>query len=431
MPKNDSAKSGNGPLDGMRRTPKTKQQTTPAPEPAPAELDVASEPDQPDTPAEIEVSVSDTPPAEQKLHSSGEHLSTPFWKRKWVIICGIIVLLLLAAGGAFAWKVWLAPKPKPVAKAAPTPTPTPTPAPTPITVPDPLTGILTDPASAAKPVIGVMIENLYPDARPQSGLGAAGIVYEALAEGGITRFLAIFQEPLPPTMGPVRSLRPYYLDWGLEHDIPVAHAGGSQPALAEILPLGMKDINALVYDGSYFFRTTDRVAPHNLYTNAANLAALDQKLGYATAPDFKPWPWKNDSPVQNPPHTDIHINFSYGAYNDEYKYDATTNTYARFMGGSPHIDRNTGKQIYVKNVIVQMVNASYSTQADGKPETNLQIVGSGTCYVFEDGTVIQGTWSKANDHAQTVFNDANGNPIALNRGNTWVSVVPNGNSVSF
>ena len=57
------------------------------------------------------------------------------------------------------------------------------------------------------------------------GLGAAGIVYEALAEGGIIRFLSIFQEPLPASLGPVRSLRPYYLDWGLEYGIPVARRG--------------------------------------------------------------------------------------------------------------------------------------------------------------------------------------------------------------
>jgi hypothetical protein len=421
-------KDGGGPLDGMRRTPKAKK--VPQSQPESSASPEAADDKLALTPAEA-TDVTDSP-ADTAVHSTGEHLRTPVWKRKWVIICAIVVILICAGGGALAWKLWMAPKPaKKTIAPTPSPTPSPTPAPTPVQVPDPLTGILTDPASASKPVIGVMIENLYPDARPQSGLGAAGIVYEALAEGGITRFLALFQDPLPPTMGPVRSLRPYYLDWGLEHDIPVAHAGGSQPALAEIGPLGMKDINALVYDGSYFFRTTDRVAPHNLYTNAANLDALDQKLGYYTAPDFKPWPYKNDSPVANPPHTDIHINFSYAAYNDEYKYDAASDSYARFMGGTPHIDRNTNKQIYVKNVIVQMVNATYSTQADGKPETDLQIVGSGTCYVFEDGTVIQGTWSKANDHAETVFNDANGNPIPLNRGNTWVSVVPNGNSVSF
>jgi Protein of unknown function (DUF3048) N-terminal domain/Protein of unknown function (DUF3048) C-terminal domain len=431
MPNYASANSGSGPLDGVKRTRRKQPSTddsgssSTASKTTKTALATATVTDT-DTES---VPVSATKVTEERGFSGGR-VDVPFWKKKWFLITTAIVVVLLAAGGAAAWKMMTAPKPVKHLVIA-TPTPAPTPSPTPVQAADPLTGVLTDPATAANPVIGVMIENLYPDARPQSGLSQAGMVYEALAEGGITRFLALFQEPLPTTIGPVRSLRPYYLDWGLEHDIPVAHAGGSQPALAEILSLGMKDINALVYDGSYFYRTTDRVAPHNLYINATNLTNLDKKLGYAAAPDFKPLPRKNDSPVTNPPHADININFSYGQYNVEYKYDAPTNSYARFMGGAPHVDRNTNKQIYVKNIIVQRVNTSYSTQADGKPETDLQIVGSGTCYVFEDGTVIQGTWTKASDHAQTQFLDASGNPISFNRGNTWVDVVPNGNSVTY
>ena len=137
------------------------------------------------------------------------------------------------------------------------------------------------------------------------------MVYEALAEGGITRFLAIFQEPLPISLGPVRSLRPYYLDWGLEYGVPVAHAGGSQPALAEVPELGLKDINALEYDGSYFFRTTGRVAPHNLYTNSTLLPELVSKLGFDTAPSFTPLPRKADAPMATPSNPVININFSH------------------------------------------------------------------------------------------------------------------------
>ncbi len=301
----------------------------------------------------------------------------------------------------------------------------------PATVADPLTGAQVTPEVAAQPVVGVMIENLYPDARPQSGLGAAGIVYEALAEGGITRFLAIFQEPLPPSIGPVRSLRPYYLDWGLEYNIPVAHAGGSQPALAAIKPLGLKDINALVYDGSAFYRAKDRFAPHNLYTSDQRLASLLTRLGFATAPNFTPWPRKKDAPLATPTHPNITINFSTSAYVAQYHYDAIKDAYARVLAGTPHVDRNTGQQIVVKNVVVEYVPTTYGTQPNGKPETDYHLIGSGQALIFTDGGLTTATWNKTSAHAQTTLTDASGKPVALNVGNTWFDVVPTGASVVY
>jgi hypothetical protein len=350
----------------------------------------------------------------------------PWFQRYWRVVAGLIALVALTGVPAFTLARANQTTVKPMA-AVPIMKVTP-----PAPIYDPLTGLPVSSATAAKqPVIGVMIENLYPDARPQSGLGQAGVVYEALAEGGITRFLAIFQEPLPATIGPVRSLRPYFLDWGLEYNIPVAHAGGSQPALEAIPSSGLKDINALVYDGSYFYRTTDREAPHNLYTNAQDLTALDSKLGYATAPTFTPLPRKADKAVSPAPHPTIKISFSSSPYAVEYDFDAASDSYNRSMGGVPHVDRNTNQQIQVKNVVVEYVSTSYSTQDDGKPETIMQLVGSGQALVFDDGTVTTGTWNKASASAPTKLLDAAGKPIALNRGNTWYEVLPVGNSVTY
>lgn len=352
-----------------------------------------------------------------------------FWTKPWFLITAGVVLLSLASGGVWAFTT-MSRKPAPKVKmAAATPKSTPSATPTPTY--DPLTGLPTTTAGAQAPVIGVMIENLYPQARPQSGLSSAGLVYEALAEGGITRFEAIFQEPLPTSIGPVRSLRPYFLDWGLEHNIPVVHAGGSQPALAEIGPLGMKDINALRYDGSYFFRISTRYAPHNLYTNAANLTQLDSNLGFAAAPTFTPFAYKADNPTINPTHPTISVTYSSAAYNVEWKYTESCDCYARFMGGAPHIDANTNQQINAKNVIVEFVSTSYGTQADGDPMTIMQLVGTGKALLFEDGGMVQGTWSKSSDAAQTQYLDSNGKPMQLNRGNTWIDVVPTTNSVQY
>ncbi len=381
---------------------------------------------QPSTSHQTEPSAGTTTPTE-KPAGAQPLVRSPWWKRRKLVV-GIVLAILVVAGASVAvWARTHHPAAKPVAvrKVGVKPVAPPPPY-------DPLTGLAVSSKSVAQqPVIGVMIENLYPDARPQSGLGQAGVVYEALAEGGITRFLAIFQEPLPPTIGPVRSLRPYYLDWGLEYGIPVAHAGGSQPALEAVPTSGLKDINALVYDGSYFYRTTDRYAPHNLYTDASKLTALDGKLGYATPPTFTPALRKADKVVSPAPQPTIKIAFSSSPYGVEYDFDAATDSYNRFMGGTPHIDRNTNQQIKVKNVVVEYVPTSYSTQADGKPETDMQLVGSGQAMVFNDGTVTPGTWSKASDGAATKLLDAAGKPIALNRGTTWYEIIPVGNSVTY
>jgi hypothetical protein len=350
-------------------------------------------------------------------------------QRRWYKRLGwwwlVIILALIALGGAGAWWYILQAKPTAVkvnAYVAP---------PKPKVVADPLTGLPVTPEAAAQPVVGVMVENLDPNARPQSGLGQAGIVYEALAEGGITRFLSIYQEPFPATIGPVRSLRPYYLDWDLEYGIAIAHAGGSIPALAEVPTSGVEDINALA-SGTSFYRTSDRLAPHNLYTNAALLAQLLQTRGFAKAPTFTPLPRKADQPPKGVvPHPTISINFSYSDYAVQYRYDQPSNSYARWMAGTQHVDRNTGKQIYVKNVIVEYIPVSYSTQADGDPQTNYADVGSGKAIVFDDGNATTATWAKTTQSAQTTIDDANGKPIKLNAGNTWFEMVPTINTVTY
>ena len=349
-------------------------------------------------------------------------------------IAGIAFVTTAAAGFGIFWALNRQPDAKPVAShtvAQPTATATPAPTPTPLPAVYALTGLPATAEAAAQPVTGVIVENLYPDARPQSGLSSAGLVYEALAEGGITRMLALFQAPYPASIGPVRSLRPYYLDWGLEHNVPVAHAGGSEPAMAAIKPLGMKDINALAYDGSYFKRIAGRVAPHNLYTTNDLLSQLVAKLGFAQAPAFKLWERKADAPSAAPSHTIITIPFSTAAYKARYDYHGDTNSYFRFEGGAAQTDKNTGKQIEVKNVIVQFHSISYGTQSNGKEDVRYGMTGTGKILVFLDGNVITGTWKKASDGAQTEYVDNAGLPIKFNRGNTWISAVPADRNVTY
>ncbi len=319
---------------------------------------------------------------------------------------------------------------KPPLAGTPAPKASPTPSPTPSTRLSPLTGLPVSPELAARPITGIVIEN-HPDARPQSGLSDAGVVYEANAEGGITRFVAFFLDNRPASIGPVRSLRTYFIDWALEFNSPVAHAGGNADALDLVSPLGMKDMNALSFAADAFFRTGDRLAPHNLYTTSDKLDALEKRLGFFKPSSFTVSPRKPDAPNANPPHPNIHIDYSYAGYQVDYKYDSTTNDYARFLSGAPHIDRNTGKQIHVKNVVVEMMPTSYGFTRIGESTVIMQTVGTGQGWVMRDGDVVPVTWSKDSHTSRTKLLDANGNDVPLDPGNTWYSIVPIGKSVTY
>lgn len=357
-------------------------------------------------------------------------------KKLLLIVTPIVGIIILALG---LWFVTQAPTSDQAAVTTIKP-------PIAVKVASPLTGILIDADAAKKPVAAVMIENST-DARPQSGLSQAGVVYEAIAEGGITRYMALFQEPFPAVLGPVRSVRPYYADWVSEYNVPIVHAGGSQPGLAKVTSGSFKNVEALI-QSSGFYRAADRAAPHNLYTKTDLLASLLTKMKFDSAPTFTGLARKEDAPpvatttpatatvpasttTAAPAHAKINITFGIAAYNVQYDYDLASNSYKRTNGGAPTIDRNTSAQISVKNVVVLQFPVSYSTQGNGKPETIYKLTGSGKAYFFMDGNAVVGSWSKASDTAITTYADLNGTAITFNRGNTWISAIPTGNAVTY
>ena len=341
-------------------------------------------------------------------------------RKRRIIETGAVVLLL--AGGAFAFGYFHRSATEP-SGALVQRHPKPTPSPTPELPSDILTGQPDTPDIASRPDTAVVIENYY-DARPQSGLSQADVVYEALAEGGITRYMAVFHTQQPKLMGPVRSVRTYFVDWSLENDAPLAHVGGNQDALDEIAPLGMKNMDQFT-NGGYFYRTGDRAAPHNMYTTSDLLAKLEQARGYNTPPTAQPLAkFKKDDPAKTPPHPTIDINYSYNGFQVEYRYDAASNSYLRFLAGQPDIDRNTNQQIRVKNVVAEMMPTSYGLTRIGEQTVIMQTVGQGQLVVFRDGDAVTGTWKKDSHSARTQLLDGSGNPIALNKGNTWFAVIP-------
>lgn len=350
-------------------------------------------------------------------------------RKRIVIITGGVVVI--GAAGAFGW-VMLHPSAPVAITFKSTPAPTPTPVPTPVTKLSPLTGLPVAPELANRPITAVVIEN-HPDARPQAGLGEAGVVYEANAEGGITRFVALFLDTRPAVLGPVRSVRTYFVDWALEFNAPLAHAGGNADALDLIAPLGMKDMNALSFASDAFYRSNPRyvASEHTLFTTSDKLDALEARLGFNKPANFPVSPRKADVPNPSPPHPNVHIDFSYSGYQVDYKYDPVTNDYARSMAAAPHIDQNTGKQIHVKNIVVEMMPTSYGYTRIGEQTVIMKTVGTGQGWVLRDGDAIPVTWSKDSHSARTKLLDAAGKDVPLDAGNTWYEVVPTGNNVSF
>lgn len=282
-----------------------------------------------------------------------------------------------------------------------------------------LTGLQITPELNKLPVTGVMIEN-SPDARPQAGLKDAGVVFEAIAEGGITRFLALFMEDQPDYIGPVRSVRPYYLDFLVPFDAAIAHAGGSAEGLAQIRNEGVKDLDHSGSGGTYQ-RVSNRFAPHNLYTSRAKLLELQNRKGYTTS-TFTGYARKEkETPLATPTVRTIDFAISRALYNVHYDYDATTNSYNRVMGGQPHTDERSGQQITPKVVVAIVTN-----RGQNGIYSVYQTTGKGAVYVYQDGGVVEGTWEKADRKSPYVFKLADGKILALNPGRTWITMVTPG-----
>lgn len=296
----------------------------------------------------------------------------------------------------------------------------------PVVYHSPLTGaVVSAQPITQQAVTAIMIEN-SPDARPQSGLKDAGIVYEAIAEGGITRFLALYQESKPQLIGPVRSLRMYYIDWAAPYQASIAHFGGSAASLKEVAGSAYRNLDMMV--GGYAWRVKDRYAPHNVYTDFTHIDAYNAKKGYTTS-TFTGFARQDGKASTTLDATSIDLKISSVLYNPHYDYDATTNTYRRSINGSPSNDREGG-QLTPSVVIALKVDMSLVME-DGWRES-ITTSGSGMAYVFQNGTVTECTWHKASRSEPLELRDAVGKDIPLGRGQTWIAAIPNsGGAVSW
>ena len=398
--------SGSTPVEPPKQNDTETQNTAPAPLPESGGI-----------PMDMAIDGLGSPSKSKKKRSFKlwpSHLS----KKKQIALAVFLVLLIGGIIGFFVYTQLFAKTPTTYVAPAGSPQEA-----KPTTEASQLTGIQVQPELNQRGITAVMIEN-SPDARPQSGLTEAGVVYEAVAEGGITRFVALYQEAQPARIGPVRSSRPYYLDWLLPYGAMYAHVGGSPEAIKQIRSLGIKDLDQF-YNSSYYQRIPERYAPHNMYTSMKQLDAGRKARKYDKG-EFKGFERKEEKAQQSPTVTKISMDISSVLYNIEYGYEDKTNSYKRSMGGKAHKDEKSGKTINPKVVIALVMNKGL---AKDDHHTTYKTTGSGKMFVFQDGGKTTGTWKKLSRTSQFTFTDAQGKTIQLNPGQTWITIVDNPGAV--
>ena len=268
--------------------------------------------------------------------------------------------------------------------------------------------------------VAVMVEN-HIDSRPSVGLDAARVVYEAPAEGGITRFLAIFSlAAVPHKIGPVRSVRPYYIDWAEEWGATLFHSGGSPEALKKLKTIDLPNINEISADGRYFWRDDTQVRPHNLYTSGEHMQEAFAHYELPTSVDFLAYPTSAELLVGERPaaHPVVRITFSDSNYCVGYRYEPAVNAYERWLGGIPQATAD-GAAIYAKTVVVQAIT-SQVLDREGRLRMNLD--DGGVAMVFTNAKVYVAEWRRQDE--KTMYVDENENQIPFADGPVWITVVP-------
>jgi hypothetical protein len=270
--------------------------------------------------------------------------------------------------------------------------------------------------------LAVVIEN-YPDARPQSGLSKADLVYETVAEGGITRFLAVYQTQKAESIGPIRSARTYFAEIADELGAVFAHVGGNSDVLENLKQNMYSKLMNLdqFFQERYFHRVSSRPMPHNVYSSTEKLFSyfLDSKK--LAGKKYGEWLYTGQF-LGLESAEKVDIDFSTIDYGVSYVYDSNLAAYERFLAGKPHLDAEGKSKILVKNVVVQSVR-TWPVKTDTPFSISMDLSAGGPAYVFAQGKAIIGTWRKASGE-RTRYYDGAGKEIELLRGVTWVELVP-------
>ncbi|KKQ80786.1 MAG: hypothetical protein UT02_C0002G0011 [Parcubacteria group bacterium GW2011_GWC2_38_7] len=266
-------------------------------------------------------------------------------------------------------------------------------------------------------VYAVMIDN-HVGARPQAGLNQASLVYETVVESPITRFLVVFSlDEDVAKIGPVRSARPFYVDWTKEFNGLYAHVGGSNEAIENLNATYKFNFDEF-YNGSYFYRDNYRSAPHNVFTSSALIKKGIEDKNWEIKSDFESWKFRPE-PEADGAVLGVEIDFKTYDFLVRWEYDVVEKNYVRYQGHRLHAVSD-GSDILAANIAV-MYTTSSVIDSYGRRET--KTIGSGQALVFQNGQVIEGLWQRNSLGNRTKFFNKDGTEIVFNVGSTWIEVV--------
>jgi hypothetical protein len=303
---------------------------------------------------------------------------------------------------------------------------------------NPLNGELTisesKPEYLNKKPLAVMVNNATP-ARPQAGLTKADIIYEIVAEGGITRFLAVYLSDLPDKVGPIRSVREYYLVIVKElGDAMLMHIGYSPQARQKI---DEWNILSLGLSGADFYRdsrgNSNVATEHTAFANGKELFTFGEAIKFNNPKEIKSWRFNETLNLTNQKKVNyLKIDFWYeGEYSAVFKYDSKSEEYIRYSGvvdNQPQllIDDLTKNEVRLKNIVVQFAD-EVPIPNDDKGRLDYVLLGEGKALILRNGILIESKWKKDSLNSRTIFYDNSGKEIEFNRGKIWVSIVPSRN----
>jgi hypothetical protein len=353
------------------------------------------------------------------------------------IAIGTLIIVLIGTSVAIAVATR---KPSNTVAVATTPTPTSTPSPSPTPTPLGTNWLTRETANTEADLnrrpLAVIVEN-HPDARPQAGLADADIVYEALAEGGITRFMAVFANPTDSyKVGPIRSARTYFVDYATELGAIFGHVGGNMDALDQIQATSnFYDLDQFSVGSPVYARDTSRkvATEHTMFSTTNGLweYAITNRRYPATTTTTGAWNIEPITPLeQRPQAQEFLVTFSSASYTAGWTYDRTTNTYARTMGGSAHRDRVSGAQITSSTVILQTVSKQATRTRINEDGLKMTLTGTGSAKIFQNGTLTEATWKKTGNERTRYYN-ASGTEIGIVPGKTWISLVHNDTGITI
>ncbi len=348
------------------------------------------------------------------------HSSEKQGKKGVIVLVIILVILILVAGGLFAYKIIKDKQKNSTQVAAEEDVQV-------VVLNTPKVQIV-DTESKTRPY-AVMINNNHA-AWPQCGLKDAYIVYEIIAEGGITRMMALYKDKLPEKVGSVRSARHYFIDYADENDAIFIHWGGSPQAYNRIYS-GVNDIDGIALEGSVFFRDRSlrRDYEHTGFVDLTKAQDYAEQKGYTRDTDkdllldYSVDEIDLSTDEEATEATEIVLRYS-DYHTTSYEYDEEEKVYKRSMSGKANIDLETEEQYTAKNIIVYKVGNYTINDGEGKGRQDLENIGSGEGYFITNGYCIPITWEKEGHSEQTIYRYNNGEKLKVSDGNTFIQICP-------